>query len=441
MLSIGFENVSAKSFVIAAAVTFGLLVLLGVVLRRLKNSKVSLMGDRGRARQPRLGIVDVYDLDRQRQLILLRRDNVEHLLLVGGPNDVVVETNIVRAPGARLPAQPEAADPTPDRNGESTPARPVIEAISSPAPEALPSGPANDAGPPVVAGRPPVVGRIGGSPTRSAPTSLPAPDPRGGERSRATPAPPPGLVAARAAASRIAGAGAGPGTAGPSAANPAGGARGQTAEGARDSSAGDRAVLSGMARELEDVLKRPPENRPRRGPEPARMPTAAMPARLEGGNPAARPATIRGRTETSPSAPARAEPDKPEPALEAPASTPPAATEPTPVAADLHSAPGSAAAPASPREDAASPAAPEPKPAEDVPTQAASLDGSPPVQPPPEGQPSPSPPPITAQPQPERPQPTPEPATSSRSDPFSIEDIEAEFARLLGRPLDRRDRS
>ena len=54
--------------------------------------------DRGRARQPRLGIVDVYDLDRQRQLILLRRDNVEHLLLIGGPNDLVVETNIVRVP-------------------------------------------------------------------------------------------------------------------------------------------------------------------------------------------------------------------------------------------------------------------------------------------------------------------------------------------------------
>ena len=28
-------------------------------------------GERGRGRQPRLGIVDVYDLDRQRQLVLL----------------------------------------------------------------------------------------------------------------------------------------------------------------------------------------------------------------------------------------------------------------------------------------------------------------------------------------------------------------------------------
>jgi hypothetical protein len=30
---------------------------------------------------------------------------------------------------------------------------------------------------------------------------------------------------------------------------------------------------------------------------------------------------------------------------------------------------------------------------------------------------------------------------SPRPDPFSIEDIEAEFARLLGRPLDRKDKT
>lgn len=67
--------------------------------------------DRGRSRQPRLGVIDIYDLDRQRQLVLLRRDNVEHLLLIGGLNDVVIETNIVRVAGARLPAAPAEAGP------------------------------------------------------------------------------------------------------------------------------------------------------------------------------------------------------------------------------------------------------------------------------------------------------------------------------------------
>src|SRR4029077_3346500 len=32
-----------------------------------------------------------------RRLVLIRRDNVEHLLIIGGPSDVVVEQNIVRA--------------------------------------------------------------------------------------------------------------------------------------------------------------------------------------------------------------------------------------------------------------------------------------------------------------------------------------------------------
>lgn len=128
----GIENLSpAVKYVIAFAIIFAMLVLLALILRRLTGGKMSLSNERGRARQPRLGIVDVYDLDRQRQLILLRRDNVEHLLLVGGPNDVVVETNIVRVPGARLP--PAAPDPGEriesgaDRNVEIAPVRPVIE--------------------------------------------------------------------------------------------------------------------------------------------------------------------------------------------------------------------------------------------------------------------------------------------------------------------------
>ena len=43
----------------------------------------------GRARMPRLGVVDAFDLDRHRQLVIVRRDNVEHLLMIGGPNDLV----------------------------------------------------------------------------------------------------------------------------------------------------------------------------------------------------------------------------------------------------------------------------------------------------------------------------------------------------------------
>jgi hypothetical protein len=50
----------------------------------------------GRSRQPRLGVVDSYDLDAKRQLVLIRRDNTEHLIMIGGPNDVLIESALTR---------------------------------------------------------------------------------------------------------------------------------------------------------------------------------------------------------------------------------------------------------------------------------------------------------------------------------------------------------
>ncbi|WP_256385739.1 hypothetical protein [Microvirga sp. 17 mud 1-3] len=108
---LGIEASRAAQYVIAFAIILVLVALFGLVLRKLTGGRLMLPGhDRGRSRQPRLGVVDIYDLDRQRQLVLLRRDNVEHLLLIGGLNDVVIETNIVRVAGARIPA-PDAGAP------------------------------------------------------------------------------------------------------------------------------------------------------------------------------------------------------------------------------------------------------------------------------------------------------------------------------------------
>lgn len=50
-----------------------------------------------RSRQLRLGFVESFDLDGERQLMLVRRDNIEHLLMIGGPNDVLIESGILRA--------------------------------------------------------------------------------------------------------------------------------------------------------------------------------------------------------------------------------------------------------------------------------------------------------------------------------------------------------
>jgi hypothetical protein len=46
-------------------------------------------------------VIDAATVDGRRRLVLIRRDNVEHLLMIGGPSDLVVEPNIVRAVSAR----------------------------------------------------------------------------------------------------------------------------------------------------------------------------------------------------------------------------------------------------------------------------------------------------------------------------------------------------
>src|SRR6516225_1765742 len=71
------------------------LVLLAILYRLAFAQRLRVPG--GRTRQPRLGLVDAFSLDGQRQLVLVRRDNVEHLVMIGGPNDVLVESQINRA--------------------------------------------------------------------------------------------------------------------------------------------------------------------------------------------------------------------------------------------------------------------------------------------------------------------------------------------------------
>jgi flagellar protein FliO/FliZ len=44
--------------------------------------------------EPRLGIMEHTRVDNRRTLVLIRRDDVEHLIMTGGPVDVVIETGI-----------------------------------------------------------------------------------------------------------------------------------------------------------------------------------------------------------------------------------------------------------------------------------------------------------------------------------------------------------
>lgn len=98
----GLELPTAVNFIIAVAVVVALLVVVMWVLRRVTATRL----DAGRSRQPRLAVVDSAAVDNRRKLVIIRRDNVEHLLMIGGPTDVVVETSIVRGgASAREPSR------------------------------------------------------------------------------------------------------------------------------------------------------------------------------------------------------------------------------------------------------------------------------------------------------------------------------------------------
>jgi hypothetical protein len=72
---------------------------------------------RGRRGQ-RLGISEYHELDKTRRLVLVRRDDVEHLILIGGEQDIVVESGIYshqQAPEQPRYEEPQYSEPTPIR--------------------------------------------------------------------------------------------------------------------------------------------------------------------------------------------------------------------------------------------------------------------------------------------------------------------------------------
>ena len=135
----GSEMPLAARFFIAFLVVLALIGLTAWLVRRFGANR---LGGAARGRQPRLAVIDAATIDGRRRLVLIRRDNVEHLLMIGGPTDVVVEPNIVRAAGAREQAREPgrvsvATEPatrqTPNGDG-FWPLQPMSEPTPIPAP-------------------------------------------------------------------------------------------------------------------------------------------------------------------------------------------------------------------------------------------------------------------------------------------------------------------
>jgi flagellar protein FliO/FliZ len=58
-----------------------------------------------RPRDKRLGIVETATVDQRRKLVLVRRDDTEILVMIGGPVDLVLETGIKGRPHLEPPLE------------------------------------------------------------------------------------------------------------------------------------------------------------------------------------------------------------------------------------------------------------------------------------------------------------------------------------------------
>ncbi|SFJ26537.1 hypothetical protein SAMN05216304_10656 [Bosea sp. OK403] len=433
----GFDLSTGQKWIIAFAVILALLALLGLFARQIKGGRLRMRGQGGgRARQPRLGVVDIHDLDRQRQLILIRRDNVEHLIMIGGVSDIVVETNILRSGGRAATALPTEV-PATERPGAFE-ALPPAEAVRQDTRQEQPT-----------LERLPIRSIPGGAPSRPA-------------QQGATQAEAPAAVAAAVVLPSLA-----------AAATQMPAPVVQPPSFTRDFSPSQSASaveLDSMAQQLEEALKRPhsavrPANAPAEPPrlqsepkppvEPVveppfiapAMPTPTPPAPPEtAGRPIPLPADVEAELEMAlglrpervvPKAPAVTVTAKP-----APVAPPPAPPVPEPVmerepvkAAPAKSEPAAVAeqAPSDDIDDSfleapTKPAEPAPVPEHKHEASTAPEPRKPASEPEPAFKPEPKP-----EPKPDpKPEAAPEPKPAA-IDPFSVDAIEAEFARLLGR--------
>lgn len=208
-----FEGLGGPEFATAVVWTFAALILLVIVLviiRLVRSLTFGTFVAGGRNRKTRLAVMDATAVDSHRRLVLVRRDDIEHLLLIGGPTDVVVEREIrlgqtrraqsvfgennfetpAPTPASPIPTappprqrspEPPQLPPLPIRGGAPQPAR-QPERAAQPAPRQPERPAAQPARPSRQTGARPPVREASIPPARSNPSRLP-PLPAGTEMS------------------------------------------------------------------------------------------------------------------------------------------------------------------------------------------------------------------------------------------------------------------
>ncbi len=152
----------------------GLAVIAGLAIIAAIALALRAIGGRIRGREgSRLAILEYQEVDKARRLVLIRRDNVEHLLLLGGGRDLVVEAGIGKPrveANLGMPAEAaRVAAPAP-RLGQGYTAEPSLGAPAGHAPAA--AGVAADALAGAIAANPPR--RLDKAPGAAGPSNAPA---------------------------------------------------------------------------------------------------------------------------------------------------------------------------------------------------------------------------------------------------------------------------
>ena len=129
------------TMLLALGIVIVLIVLAVWLLKLLSN----VSGNAVRGRNKRLAVIDTLSIDQKRQLLIIRRDDVEHLILTGGPQDLVVEAGFTEPEAKEQPAPPRRPLPSLGMRKPvaDTPAPASQPAQPVPAP-ASPAAPAED---------------------------------------------------------------------------------------------------------------------------------------------------------------------------------------------------------------------------------------------------------------------------------------------------------
>ncbi len=103
--------------------TLGVIILAILALVVYRALSRTVRGRKG----ARLGISEYHEIDKTRRLVLVRRDDVEHLILIGGPQDVVIEPGIepvlMSSPAMPAPPPPPVLQSGPMAMGNVQPMR------------------------------------------------------------------------------------------------------------------------------------------------------------------------------------------------------------------------------------------------------------------------------------------------------------------------------